>query len=792
MLSKSDTIQKKKKIILKKETKNGKEELYAILPLKDIIIFPKMVVPLFIEQEQAINIIEATLEGKYKLIVTGQKKDSIDSPKKEDLHTVGTLLEIMQAIRFPNNTIKLLAEGIQRVNIRRILKETPFFTAYISLIEEKYTLTEEIKVLIKFITSQFESYLQLAGKGVQDYIGPLPEINEPGKLADMIAAYLPLSLKDKQNILEEFDPVKRLENIGKLLSKEMEFLTIERQVNERMRFHVEKHQKEYFLREKMKSIREELGEENEWDIDIAEYRKKITSADLPKEAKEKAQKELQRLEKMPLISAEGSVVRNYLDLILELPWHKVSDEKINLKKAKEILDHDHYGLEKVKDRILEFLAVKHLEPKDTKGTSILCLVGPPGVGKTSLAQSVARSLNRKFERISLGGVGDDSEIRGHRRTYIGAMPGRIIDALRKAEAQNPVILLDEIDKLTKHYHGDPASALLEVLDPEQNSTFKDHFLDIPFNLSKIFFICAANITQTIPKPLFDRMDALHLPGYTEQEKIVIARNYLIPRQIDRNGLKPGQLKITIKTIKEIIRYYTREAGVRELERSIGKICRKTARLIVEKNIKYQKVDSNATIVELLGPPVYTSDIVDEQDEIGVVYGLAWTETGGSILPIEVSLSNGKGKLNLTGSLGDVMKESAQIALAYLKTNAENYKIDKKIFTQKDIFLHVPEGAIPKDGPSAGIALTMAILSAFTKRPASCKHSMTGEISLKGKILKIGGLKEKCLAAHRHGVHNIIIPQDNLADIEDFPNELKTDLKFIPVKNIRNVVDFIFK
>lgn len=788
MLSKSDNIQKKNKIISEKLVKN---RIHAILPLKDIIIFPKMVVPLFIEQERAIKVIEAVLEGKYKLIVTAQKKENIDSPKKEDIYSVGTLLEIMQAIRFPNNTIKILVEGLQRVKIQEILKERPFFTASISLIDETYTPTDEVNVLVKFITSQFETYLQLIGKGMQDFIGPLPEINDPGKLADMIAAYLLISLKDKQDILEEFDSVKRLEHVGKLLSKEIEYLNIEKQLNDRMRFHVEKHQKEYFLREKIKSIREELGEENEWDIDVSEYRKKITETTLPDAAKVKAQKEILRLEKMPSISAEGAVIRNYLDLIFELPWQKICNEKIDLKKAQRILDQDHYGLEKVKDRILEFLAVKHLVPKDTKGTSILCLVGPPGVGKTSLAQSVARALGRKFERIALGGVGDDAEIRGHRRTYIGAMPGRIIEAIRKAGEQNPVILLDEIEKLTKHYHGDPSSALLEVLDPEQNSTFKDHFLDIPFDLSKVFFICAANITHTISKPLLDRMDVLHLPGYTEQEKIIIAQKYLIMRQLDRNGLKAEQINITVKAIKEIIRYYTREAGVRELERSIGKICRKVARLIVEKRTSFKQFDSKQNIIDFLGPPVYTSDIVDKNNDIGVVYGLAWTETGGSVLPVEVALSNGKGKLNLTGSLGDVMKESAQIALAYLKTNADILKIDKKLFAKKDIFLHVPEGAIPKDGPSAGIALTMAMLSAFKNKPASCKHAITGEISLKGKILKIGGLKEKCLAAHRYGIGNVIIPQDNIADIEDFPKELKQDIKFIPVNHINNVVDFIF-
>ena len=794
MLARVNENKKKQKIITPaKKTKTSQKKVYAVLPLTDFIIFPKMVVPFIIDREKSIKVIEAVLEDKYKLVVLAQQKPTVDYPEtEEDLYTVGTSIEIMQAIRFPNNTMKILIEGMQRVKVKEFIQKDPFFTTNVTVINEKYQPNEEVTAMVKFINSEFNSYIQLAGKGLQDIIGPLPPVDDPGKLADMIITYLPLLLPDKQSILEEFDPIRRLEKIGQLLSKEIEYSKIETKLNERMRFTVEKTQKEYFLRQKIKSIKEELGEDSEWDSDVDEYREKISKTPLPEIAKEKVDKELQRLEKMPSISAESAVIRNYIDLILEMPWDKISNETIDLKKAKNILEADHYGMDKAKERILEYLAVKHLKPKDTKGTSILCMVGPPGVGKTSLARSIARSMDRKFERIALGGVGDDSEIRGHRRTYIGSMPGRIIEAIRKSGTKNPVILLDEIDKLTKHYHGDPSSALLEVLDPEQNMAFTDHFLDLPFDLSKVFFICAANTTQSIVKPLLDRMEMTELSGYTEKEKIMIAKNYLIPRQVIRNGLTAKQLTIKVNCIKEIIRGYTREAGVRELERLIGKIGRKVARLIVEKEIKSQKVDSIETINKFLGPVIFTPDPVDKENQVGVVYGLAWTDTGGSVLPIEVSLSNGKGKINLTGRLGEVMKESAQIALAYLKVNASKLKIDEKSFTRKDVFLHVPEGAVPKDGPSAGIALTMSMLSAFTNKPFPAKYAITGEVSLKGRVLRIGGLKEKSLAAHRYGIRDIIIPYENMADIDEFPDELKNDVKFWPAKNIDDVMDILRK
>lgn len=784
------TSKNKKKEKQKTQVDNKQKTffVYPVLPLRELVVFPRMVIPLFIGREQSLKVVEKSLLEDHKVVVLSEKQSKEDSyPTINDLPLIGTLVDIIQIIRLPDKTMKILVEGLDRVYIKEFLSQEPFFKALVEIIsEKKIQITTEIDVLIKFIRQQFGNFLSLAQRGLGELIDIIPDEKEPGKLADMIGAYLPISLENKQKILEEFDPVKRLEFVGKQLSREIELLTIEHKIQDRVRHHIEKHQKEYFLREKLKSIKEELGDEVEIDSEIKEYQENLKKLNVPQDIKDKINKEIKKLDKMPPISAETSVIKNYLDLVFELPWNKTQSEEIDLKKAQEILDEDHYGLEKVKERILEFLAVRKLSKE--KQTTLICLVGPPGVGKTSVATSIARALNRKFERIALGGVGDDAEIRGHRRTYVGALPGRIIQALRHAKESNPVILLDEIDKLTKHFHGDPASALLEVLDPEQNNSFRDHYLDLPFDLSDVFFLAAANVSYTIPKPLLDRMEIIKMSGYTEEEKIQIAKKYLIKKQKKKNGIKPHQLSINTEVLKYIIRRYTKEAGVRELERSISKICRKVAKLIVTDGIKSKKVNDFKTLEEILGPVKFHDSKTCVKPEIGIVQGLAWTEVGGSVLPIEVALSPGKGNITLTGRLGEVMKESAQIALGYIKSKSKELKISKEKLRKSDVYLHVPEGAIPKDGPSAGIALTTALVSAFIEKPVKHDLAMTGEITLRGRVLPIGGLKEKVLAAHREGIKKVIIPFDNKSDTIEIPKDIRKQIQFIFVKDIKEVLD----
>jgi len=608
-------------------------------------------------------------------------------------------------------------------------------------------------------------------------------IEDPGALADVIAAYINSPVADKQIILETLLPIPRLEASGRLLSKALELASLENQIHSRVRESIDKHQKEFFLREKLTAIREELGEEN--DPEIKEYKEKI--ALLPAgEVQDKANKELTRLDKMHSSSAESGVIRTWLDTLLALPWEPEPAPDVDLKKASRILDREHFGLEKVKDRILEYLAVRKLSGKAPH--TLLCLIGPPGVGKTSLCRSIAHATGRKFERIALGGVGDDAEIRGHRRTYVGAMPGRLIEAVKRAGTSHLVILLDEVDKLTRHYHGDPASALLEVLDPAQNSAFRDHYLDLPFDLSSILFLCAGNVSHTIPKPLLDRMQVVSLSGYTEEEKLAIARDYLIPRQLEESGLKAQGIQITQSALRSLIRRYTREAGVRELERRIGSLYRRLARRIVQNEAVPHRIQSLKTLTELAGPPKFAEPAADKNSEIGLVRGLAWTEVGGSILPIEVALSPGKGKLLMTGQLGDVMKESVQIALGYVRQKSEVLGITRNALQNQDIHVHVPEGAIPKDGPSAGIALGTALISALTQRPVRADIAMTGEVTLRGKVLAIGGLKEKSLAAFREGITHLLVPYENENALEEIPQEIRSQIEFTLVKEMAEVLD----
>lgn len=753
----------------------------GIVPLKDLVVFPRMILPLFVGRQQSVEAIEAALLHDSKLVVMAQKNQKLAYPAQKDLPRYGTLVQLLQTLRLPDGSIKLMVECRSRVHLQKYLQSAPFFKGAFEICADPapHALSAEEEILVKLVLKQFEQFIQLSHNLFPEAMEQVPEIDDPGTLADMVASYVQASVKEKQVILEILDPLKRLEAVGRLLSKSLELLQIENQIHSKIKQSIDKNQKEYFLREKMRFIREELGDES--DSEIATYQAKVDKLPV-EEVREKAKKELQRLEKMPAISAESAVIRNYLDLILDLPWEKPETKPISLKSAQKILDKEHFGLTKVKDRILEYLAVRQLATKPQN--TLLCLLGPPGVGKTSLCRSIAHATGRKFERVALGGVGDDAEIRGHRRTYVGALPGRIIQAIRRAGTTNVLILLDEVDKLTKHFHGDPASALLEVLDPEQNNAFRDHYLELPMDLSNVLFLCAGNLGETMPKPLLDRMEILQLSGYTQEEKIEIAKGYLVARQAEQTGLQSQKIIFTSAMLRQIIRRYTREAGVREFERKIGRILRKLARRYLQEGTVPAKIHTVAQLTDLLGPQTYHDPELEEENQIGLVRGLAWTETGGSILPIEVALSPGKGKLITTGRLGDVMKESMQIALGYVR----QMKLDKQSLQKKDIHIHVPEGAIPKDGPSAGIAITTALVSALTGKPVSGKIAMTGEVTLRGKVLAIGGIKEKSLAAYREGIQTIIIPYDNQSDLEEIPAEIRKKIQFIAVKDVSKVLE----
>lgn len=756
-----------------------------LLPLRGIIIFPTMVVHLDVGREKSIHALEQAMMDDALIFLTTQKEITIDDPEEDDIYEMGTLSKVKQMLKLPNGTFRVLVEGIVRGKIEKYLTTDEFFSVEITPFKDSEEKDLEDEALMRTALDLFEQYLKMSKKISAEAFATVQDIDEPGRLADIITSYLPLKLKEKQEILETIDIKKRLSRVVEILNNEKEVLLLERKIDQRVRRSIERTQKEYYLREQMKAIQKELGEKDGKDGEIEELREKIKAAKMPEHVEKAALKELDRYEKVPAASAESSVIRTYLDWLIALPWTKETKDDLDINKAKRILDEDHYGLEKVKERVLEYLAVQKLT-NSLKGP-ILCLVGPPGVGKTSLAKSIARSLNRKFIRVSLGGVRDESEIRGHRRTYVGAMPGRIIQGMRRAGTINPVFLLDEIDKLSGDFRGDPASALLEVLDPEQNKNFSDHYIEEPYDLSKVMFIATANNLATIPEPLRDRMEIITISGYTEYEKLHIARDYLIEKQIKQHGLTKQQLQIRDQALIDIIRYYTREAGVRSLERQIAAICRKTARIITSGE-KKRVIVTEKNLEEFLGKWKFRYGMMEQEDQVGVATGLAYTPYGGDTLQIEVALAPGKGKLVLTGKLGDVMKESAQAALSYVRSSAEKLGIDSDFYEKYDIHIHVPEGAVPKDGPSAGITITTALVSALTGKPVRKEIGMTGEVTLRGRVLAIGGLKEKTLSAHRAGLTKIIFPKDNEKDLDDIPESVREQLTLIPVSHVDEVLN----
>ncbi|MGB4181993.1 MAG: endopeptidase La [Dethiobacteria bacterium] len=762
-----------------------KEQL-PLLPLRGLLVFPNMVLHLDVGRERSVKALEEAMVGDNRILLMAQKDAKVDEPAEADLFTVGTVALIKQMIKLPGGTIRVLVEGLTRASIIRYLHTEPFFKVEAELIPEETVKTPEVEALRRSLLYQFEQYLKASRRIPPETLATVSGIEEPGRLADIIASHLSLKIQQKQELLEAASAKERLEKLSEILSREIEIVEIERRINMRVRKQMEKTQKEYYLREQMKAIQKELGEKDERTAEADEYREKISKAALPLEVEEKALEEVERLEKMPPAAAEGIVIRTYLDWLLELPWSTVTTDRLDLDRAAEILDEDHYGLHEVKERIIEYLAVRQLAEK-LKGP-ILCLIGPPGVGKTSLAKSIARALERNFVRISLGGIRDEAEVRGHRRTYVGALPGRIIQGMRQAKSKNPVFLMDEIDKMSTDFRGDPSAALLEVLDPEQNHAFSDHYIELPFDLSQVMFITTANAPHNIPQPLLDRMETIHLPGYTEEDKVEIAKRHLIPKQISEHGLDPSNLTISEGAVREIIRLYTREAGVRNLERSLAAICRKVAREVV----KDRDVQVNVTrrgLQKYLGVPRFRYGTGEKENEIGVATGLAWTEAGGDLLSIEVTLMKGKGKMILTGKLGEVMQESAQAALSYIRSRAENLGLDEDFYEKIDIHIHVPEGAIPKDGPSAGIAMATALASALTKTPVWREVALTGEITLRGRVLPVGGIKEKMLAAHRAGIKYVIMPVENRKDLSDIPANVRRKVEVKLVEHMDEVLDF---
>jgi len=765
---------------------------YPLIPTRDVVVFPYMVFPLFIGRPFSIKAVEEALDNNQRYIFLSLQKDKEkEIPTKKDIHEIGVVATIIRMMKLEDNRIKILVQGVSRGKIKELKKVDDYYQVEVEIIEDpEVEETLEIQALKHSLKDLLDKAISLGKQIVPDLVEIIKSVEEPGRLADLFASILDIKAEEAQQILEILDPVERLRFVHDKFLKEAGILELQQKIRISAREAIEKDQREYFLRQQIKAIQEELGERDEKQEEIENYRKKIEESGMPDEIKEEALKQLKRLEKMHPDSAEAGVIRTYLDWLVELPWNKRTKDRVDLKIAKKILDEDHYDLEKIKERILEYLAVLKLKKENSKDKSIkgpiLCFVGPPGVGKTSLGRSIAKALNRKFVRISLGGVRDEAEIRGHRRTYVGAMPGKIIQAIKQAGTKNPVIMLDEVDKIGLDFRGDPTAALLEVLDPEQNKEFLDHYLGVPFDLSEVMFICTANRLDTIPRPLLDRMEVIRLSGYSEEEKLHIARKYLIPKQLKENGLDEKTVEFSDKAITFLIRGYTREAGVRNLERQIGSIIRKIAKKIIETGKKKKYKITPSLIKKLLGAPIYSTE-KEEKDEIGVVTGLAWTEVGGEILKIEVTKMDGKGNLVLTGSLGDVMKESARIAFSYVKSKAKDLGIDPEEFGKYDLHIHVPAGAIPKDGPSAGIAITTGIASVFTNRPVRSDVAMTGEITLRGKVLPVGGLKEKILAAKRAGIKTVILPKDNKEEVmSDLPPYVRKSMNLIFVDHIDEV------
>jgi ATP-dependent Lon protease len=780
--------EKKEKI---KKEENGEKinipENLPVLVLRDIVVFPYMIVPLYVGRPKSKKAIDRVLNSDRMILLLTQKDSNIENPNAEEMYRVGTVALIVRMLKLPDSRMRVLVQGISRVKVQSLQDDGKMITSSIKVIEddEPRRMSLEEKALVKNSRQKFEQIGKL-GKQIPNEIFVITEnIEEPGKLADIIASNLELKIEDSQKILEEENPLKRLKKVYEYLTYEMEMLNIQNQINLKAQGEMDKNQREYFLRQQLKAIQKELGDSDEITEEMNNYMKKLNEIKLPEEARKEAEKNIERLKKMHPESAESTVIRNYLDWMFELPWSVSTRDNLNLKRAKRILNQDHFGLEKVKERILEYLSVKKLTTK--AHGPILCFVGPPGVGKTSLGKSIARALNKKFVRISLGGVRDEAEIRGHRRTYVGALPGKIIQEIKRAGSNNPVFMMDEVDKIGIDFRGDPSSALLEVLDPEQNNSFMDHYLGVPFDLSKVLFITTANLLEPIQPAFKDRMETLHLHGYSEEEKIEIAKKHLIPRQIEANGLNKRMLEFTPGAIRNLIALYTREAGVRNLEREIGGICRKIAHKIALGEKKCYKITAK-NLEKYSGLAKMFRDKLLEEDTIGVATGMSWTPYGGDILFIEVKLIPGKGKLILTGSLGDVMKESATAALSFIKANSDKLTIDPDQFDKFDIHIHVPEGAIPKDGPSAGVTLATALFSAFTKKPVNRKLSMTGEITLRGKVLPVGGIKEKILAAKRAGIKNIILPEKNKKDLQELQKKHLDGIKFIFVNDIKEAVN----
>ena len=760
-------------------------ETLPIVPLRDVVVFPHMMMPFVIGRPSSTRALEHALTKDKRIFLAAQQDASTDDPQPKDIYTMGCVANIVQSLKLPDGNVKVLVEGLDRARAVEWKEDKGFYRVVAKLLPRQDDTSDEVENTMRRVVSLFEQYVKLSNNLHYDAMIAAVRVDDASKLADTIAAHLVVGVEEKQNLLEIISPLERLVRIASLLEIEVDKLQVDRGIQSRVKKQMEKAQKEYYLNEKMKAIQKELGRKEDKGSELDELKKKIEQARMPKEAEEKASQELKRLEGMPPMSAEATVSRNYLDWLIAVPWYKRSRESRNLKKAERILHEDHYGLEKIKDRILEFLAVRTLVRKP-KGT-ILTFTGPPGVGKTSLAKSIARATNRKFVRLSVGGVRDEAEVRGHRRTYIGAFPGQIIQMMKKAGTVNPVFLLDEVDKMSMDFRGDPSAALLEVLDPEQNHTFLDHYLDVEYDLSNIMFICTANALHTVPQALRDRMEVLQLAGYTEFEKIEIARPFLAPKAIKANGLKDKNIQFKDEAFETIIQRYTREAGVRNLEREINAICRKVARKVVVEGKQFSQEITAAKVTEHLGVPRYRPTMLEEKNEIGIATGLAWTEAGGELLFTESTLMPGKGRLTLTGQLGDVMQESAKAAMSYVRSKAEEFGIQKDFHHNTDIHVHVPEGAIPKDGPSAGITLATALVSNLARVPTRRDVAMTGEITLRGKVLPIGGLKEKVLAAHRAGVTTIILPKDNEKDLADIPKAVLDVLKLHLVESMDEVL-----
>ncbi len=778
----------------KKETGEEQKQIEEIekmplLPLRGVVVFPNMVIPLMVGRPKSMAALEKAMVENRLIMLAAQKNEEIDEPEPEDIYNLGTISEIKQLIKLPDGSIKIIIEGLSRAEIDSIQDNEEFFEVEVSQIEEVEEKEDDMEALIRLVTDYFEDIVKSSKRIPSEVMMTISNIEDGGRLADILVTHLNLKVREQQSVLEKISPRERLEKLFNYLEREREIMTAERRIESRIKQQVEKTQKEYYLREQLKAIKEELDSEEEDDEELFEYRERIEQAMLPEEVREKVEKELDRLSNMPQMSAEAVVVRNYLDCILELPWQKEGKDRLDIGVAEKILDEDHYGLEDIKDRILEYLAVRQLSP-DLK-SPIICLVGAPGVGKTSLARSVARALEKKFLRISLGGVRDEAEIRGHRRTYVGSRPGRIINAMRNAGVKNPLFLLDEVDKMSTDFRGDPSSALLEVLDPEQNHEFSDHYLEMPFDLSKVMFITTANVEHTIPPALLDRMEVIHLPGYTMEEKVEIARRHLLPRQIKEHALSEERFSITDQALRTLIREHTREAGVRTLERKLATLMRKVARSIVEKKVKKAKIDAK-DLTDYLGPPLYRREEERGKSRVGVATGMAYTETGGDLLDIEVAVVPGSGKLILTGKLGEVMKESAQAAMSYARSRQKQLSLPDDFHEKRDVHIHVPQGAVPKDGPSAGITIALALISALSENPVPGDVALSGELTLRGRILGVGGIKNKVLAAHRTGIKKIFLPKETEPQLEDIPDDIRKDLEITLVEHMDQVLQLLEK